>query len=87
MSRISNALRKPQYIQKKSLSFILIFCLMLGSFSFGPGTGPVYASEISASVLTGLTATITQDGAAIPEGGTITSSKPIRVEISFCVPV
>ena len=45
------------------------------------------AADISTSVLTDLTATVTQDGAAIPEGGTITSTKPIRVELSFGVPV
>lgn len=47
----------------------------------------VHAADISASVLTDLTATVTQDGATIPEGGSITSTKPIRVEISFGVPV
>jgi hypothetical protein len=51
MSRISKTKRRTQYIHKKSLSFILIFCMMLGSFSFGPGTGTVYASDISASML------------------------------------
>jgi len=46
-----------------------------------------YAAEISASVLMDLTATVTQNGVPIPEGGTITSTEPIRVEISFGVPV
>ncbi|MEA5011188.1 MAG: DUF5979 domain-containing protein [Angelakisella sp.] len=46
-----------------------------------------YAAEVSASTLTNLTATITQDGATISEGGTITSTMPIQVEISFGVPV
>lgn len=87
MSRISKTKRRTQYIHKKSLSFILIFCMMLGSFSFGPGTGTVYASDISASMLTDLMATITQDGVTIPEGGNITSTQPIRVEISFGIPV
>jgi len=61
--------------------------MMLGSFTLGLGTGEVYADEISASILTDLKATITQDGVTIPEGGSITSTKPIRVEISFGVPV
>lgn len=69
------------------LSIILMFCLMLGSFTFGSGASTAYAADISASVLTDLTATITQDGSAILEGGSITSTKPIRVGISFGVPV
>lgn len=43
--------------------------------------------SIDQSVLTNLKATVTQEGTPIPEGGTITSSKPIRVDISFGVPV
>ena len=46
-----------------------------------------HASDISASILTDLMVTITQDGVEIPEGGSITSTKPIRVEISFGIPV
>lgn len=60
---------------------------MLGSFTLGLGTGEVYAEEIDESILIDLKATITQDGVEIPDGGTITSTKPIRVEISFGVPV
>lgn len=87
MSRISKTKRRTQSLHKRSLSLVLIFCLMLGSFSFSPVTGTVYAAEISASILTDLMATITQDGVEIPEGGSITSTKPIRVEISFGIPV
>ncbi|NTW70852.1 MAG: hypothetical protein HGA49_01245 [Eubacteriaceae bacterium] len=70
MSRISKTKRRTQYINKKLFSIILIFCLMLGSFPFGPGAGTVYATDQSASMLTDLMATITQDGVTIPEGGT-----------------
>lgn len=87
MSRMRKTGKREQSIHKRLLSIILMFCLMLGSFTFGSGASTAYAADISASVLTDLTATITQDGAAIPEGGSITSTKPIRVEISFGVPV
>lgn len=60
---------------------------MLGSFTLGLGTGEVYADEIDKSILTDLMVRITQDGVEIPEGGSITSTKPICVEISFRVPV
>jgi uncharacterized surface anchored protein len=46
-----------------------------------------HAAEVGTSVLTNLTATVKQDGATIPENGTITSDKSIRVDISFGVPV
>ncbi|HWR40587.1 MAG TPA: DUF5979 domain-containing protein [Patescibacteria group bacterium] len=46
-----------------------------------------HAADISTSVLTNFMATVKQDGTAIAEGGTITSTKPIRVDISFGVPV
>lgn len=49
--------------------------------------GAVYASELGTSALTDFTAKIMQDGTEIGEGDTITSTKPIRVEISFGVPV
>lgn len=87
MSRISKTKRRTQSLHKRSLSLVLIFCLMLGSFSFGPVTGEVYAEEIDESILIDLKATITQGGVEIPEGGSITSTKQIRVEISFGVPV
>jgi hypothetical protein len=61
--------------------------MMLGSFTLGLGTGEVYAEEIDESILIDLKATITQDGVEIPKGGTITSTEPIRVVISFGVPV
>ncbi|ACL22308.1 LPXTG-motif cell wall anchor domain protein [Desulfitobacterium hafniense DCB-2] len=43
--------------------------------------------EINKSVLTNLKETITQDGKSIAESGTIMSTRPIKVEISFGVPV
>jgi uncharacterized repeat protein (TIGR01451 family) len=46
-----------------------------------------YAVDISTSVITNFTATVKQDGNPIDEGGTITSAKPIRVDIAFGVPV
>lgn len=65
------------------VSWMLIMVVIMNFFPIGTA----YAADISTGVLTNLTATITQDGAAIPEGGSITSTKPIRVEISFDVPV
>jgi hypothetical protein len=49
--------------------------------------GFVYAANISPDVLTNLSVSVTQGGVPIPAGGTITSTTPIRVEISFGVPV
>lgn len=45
-----------------------------------------YAASVE-STLTNLTAAISQNGTEISEGGTLTSSDPISVEISFGVPV
>lgn len=48
----------------------------------------VHGSDIiNTSVLTDFAAEVTQDGTTIPEGNTITSTKPIHVDISFGVPV
>lgn len=55
-------------------------------FNFVP-ISSVYAAEINKDVLIDLKATITQDGANIPEDGNLDSTKPIRVDISFGVPV
>ncbi|HWQ76442.1 MAG TPA: DUF5979 domain-containing protein [Syntrophomonas sp.] len=75
-----------RYIYKKLLSIILTFCLTLAFFTFSPGAGTAYAADVTAT-LTNITATVTQDGNTIDEGDTITSTKPIRVDISFGVPV
>jgi uncharacterized repeat protein (TIGR01451 family) len=49
--------------------------------------GSAYALDISTTVLTNFMATVKQDGNPIDEGGTLTSTKPIRVDVSFGVPV
>jgi len=65
------------------VSWMLLMVMIMNLFPIGT----VYAADIPASVLTGLTASVIQDGSAIPQGGTITSIEPIRVNISFGVPV
>ncbi|MBZ4665146.1 SpaA isopeptide-forming pilin-related protein [Mahella sp.] len=72
--------RKRQLLMAWTMTLMMIINVFLPSIG-------AYAADIDASVLTNFTATITQDGATIPEGGTITSTKPIRVYISFGVPV
>lgn len=70
--------------QKKIVvSWMLILVMIINFFPIGTA----YAADISSSVLTNITAKVTQDGSTIPEGGTVTSTKPIRVDISFGVPV
>ena len=49
--------------------------------------GAVYAADINTSILTSITKTITQNNVTILSGGAIDSTKPIRVDISFGVPV
>lgn len=44
-------------------------------------------AEDKTAVLTDSAVSVTQDGNPIPEGGTITSTKPIHVSVSFGVPV
>jgi len=64
-------------------TWIVMLVMVINLFPFGI----VYAANISPNVLKNLSATITQDGVTIPEDGTISSTTPIRVEISFGVPV
>lgn len=73
--------------KKKSnvvISWAIVMVMLL--FNFVP-ISSVYAAEINKDVLIDLKATITQDGANIPEDGNLDSTKPIRVDISFGVPV
>jgi pilin isopeptide linkage protein/uncharacterized repeat protein (TIGR01451 family) len=64
-------------------TWIVMLVMAVNLFPFGL----VYAANISPDVLTNLSASITQGGVPITAGGTITSTTPIRVEISFGVPV
>jgi pilin isopeptide linkage protein/uncharacterized repeat protein (TIGR01451 family) len=64
-------------------TWIVLLVMAINLFPFGL----VYAANINPDVLTNLSATVTQDGVSIPDDGTITSTMPIRVEISFGVPV
>jgi pilin isopeptide linkage protein/uncharacterized repeat protein (TIGR01451 family) len=64
-------------------AWIVMLAMTVNLFPFGL----VYAANISQDILTNLSATITQGGVTIPEEGTITSTAPIRVDISFGVPV
>ncbi len=45
------------------------------------------AADVDISVLPNLVVEVTQNGNPIPEGGTLTSTDPIQVKISFGVPV
>ncbi|NCB41615.1 MAG: hypothetical protein EOM59_03240 [Clostridia bacterium] len=79
--KMDNSLNKKS--KEKVLISWLILLMIINLFPFGMA----YGNEISQSVLLNLEVTVTQDGATIPEGGEITSTEPIRVDISFGVPV
>lgn len=70
--------------RKLLMTWVITLAMIINAFL---PFNTVYAADISTTALTDLKATVTQDGAAIPEGSTLTSSKNIRVEISFGVPV
>ena len=61
--------------------FSALMILSLVSFS------PVQAADLNPAILSNLVATVTQNGIEIAENGTIDSTEPIRVEISFGIPV
>lgn len=75
---------------------LLVFVLMFSNFF---QFGSVFAEEdtgggvlpttavIDPTVLKDFTATVKQEGVPIPEAGTITSDKSIRVDLSFGIPV
>lgn len=68
------------------ISWAMVFLMLLSIFPLGT----VYAEETGTdktSVLTDFAASVIQSGNEIPEGGTLTSTEPISVEISFRVPV
>jgi len=61
--------------------FSALMILSLVSFS------PVQAADLNPAILSNLVATVTQNDIEIAENGTIDSTEPIRVEISFGIPV
>ncbi len=71
---------KIQIVLQLTMIFILIM-------SFLPITTVFAEDYVDPSILKNLQTIITQDGNTIPQGGTITSTKPIEVDISFGVPV
>ena len=64
-------------------SWFMVLMMLLNLFV----PGAVYAADINTSILTSITKTITQNNVTILSGGAIDSTKPIRVDISFGVPV
>ncbi len=72
--------RKRQLLLTWAMTMLMILNIFL-PFSLA------CAVDISTTVLTNFMAAVKQDGNPIAEGGTLTSTKPIRVDISFGVPV
>lgn len=67
----------------KAIKVFFSLVLFLGLISFEP----VQAADLSPTILTNLFATVTQDNVEIGDSDTIDSTKPIRVQISFGIPV
>ena len=68
---------------RKIWNIILTLVMLLSSVTLSP----VQAEDLEPEVLTNLVAIVSQNGVTINEGGTIDSTEPIRVEISFGIPV
>ncbi len=68
---------------RKILNVIITLVMLLSSVTLSP----VHAEDLAPTILKDLVASVTQDGTTIIEGGTIDSTKPIRVQISFGIPV
>ena len=67
------------------ISWVLVLMLLLNILPFKTAYAAPGADKTSE--LTSISAKVSQDGAEISEGGTLTSTKPISVELSFGVPV
>ena len=67
----------------KAIKVFFSLALLFNLISFEP----VQAADLNPSILTNLIATVTQDNVEIGDNDTIDSTKPIRVQISFGVPV
>lgn len=67
----------------KTLKVFFSLVLFLSLISFEP----VQAADLSPTILTNLIAIVTQDNVEIGDSDTIDSTKPIRVQISFGIPV
>lgn len=65
------------------LNIILTFLMLFSSVTMSP----VKAEDYEPSILKDIVAIVSQDGVVISEGGTIDTSKKIKVQISFGVPV
>lgn len=79
---MSNSLNKKTKKQHaSSLMLLLLVLIMLFVVSTS------YSADRPKSMLTNFIATITQSGSVISEGGTLTSAEPLRVDISFGIPV
>jgi trimeric autotransporter adhesin len=76
-------MKKTKRAFNQRLNLSLAIFMLLGIISFVP----VQAADLDPSILINLEATITQDGIPIAENGTIDSTKLIRVQISFGIPV
>jgi Predicted outer membrane protein len=83
-----NERNNRKIMSRRRRQSIVIWCmtLLMAIYSLLP-MGNVRAGNLDQSVLASLEAVIRQDGAVIPEGGTLASTKPVEVEISFGVPV
>jgi hypothetical protein len=68
---------------RKILNVVITLVMLLSSIALSP----VQAEDLEPTILTDLVATVSQDGVTIVEGGTIDSTEPIRVQISFGIPV
>lgn len=72
---------KAVFTKGYNVFFSVLLILSLVSFS------PVQAADLNPAILSNLVATVTQNDIEIAENGTIDSTEPIRVEISFGIPV
>lgn len=68
---------------RKIWNIILTLVMLLSSVALSP----VQADVLNPTILSNLDATVTQNDIEIAENGTIDSTEPIKVEISFGIPV
>jgi len=68
---------------RKILNIVITLVMLLSSVTLSP----VQAEDLNPVILSNLIANVTQNDVVITENGTIDSTEPIRVEISFGIPV